>query len=692
MKNVPLHTEGLRRFGEWFRAVGLAVTSLLLIVAICPAAGSDETEIPAARFLTALDLEGNVHRIGCGEGEKGVGLVFISTECPIARGFIPTLNRLHASLADKPVKLLGVMSDPTTTRAAALKFQKEFDIKFPVLFDASGEIAEVLQPTHVPEAFVIDTHSKVVYRGRIDDRYPEVGRRRPQPTVHNLADALNAVATDQQIAVAQTVAVGCPFEATPADLKQGVTYTRDVAPLLAAHCVECHRPGEVAPFSLLTYEDAAKRAEFLAEITASRTMPPWQAEIGHARFLGERRMTDAQIAILEHWAKAGAPEGSPDNLPPMPTFADGWRLGKPDLVLVAPDSITVPADGEDIFQHWIIPINIPEDKTVVGFEFRPGNPAVVHHAILFLDSSGLGRQKDAETPEPGYVTFGSVGIPTAGIVGVWTPGMTPRFYPQNAGMDVRQGTDLVLQLHLHPSGKPEADRSSVALYFADKPVARKMSRAPFVVGSILIDIPAGEPNHTIRSSVTLPADITLISLLPHMHLIGKEMQITATFPDGDQRHLMWIKDWNFYWQDNYVFHEPLKLPAGTKLDIVCRYDNSTENELNPSNPPKRVFFGNGSADEMCFGIFQMIVDNPGDERKLQGALISTLVRDWRTANLDETARNHIMEEAGKLFGGGRLNIPSGGSNALPSRREDSSPREKTPGETSSAAAGASLAP
>lgn len=681
-----LPTDGLQKFGEWFRALGLAVTMLLLIVAICPAAGSDETEVPPARFLTALDLEGRVHHIGKEENLKGVALVFISTECPIARGFIPELNRLNDSLAGQPIKLLGIISDPTTTRAAAMKFQKEFEIKFSVLFDASGEIAEVLKPTHVPEAFVIDAHSQVIYRGRIDDRYPEVGKRRPQPTTHDLADAIKALTADQKIEVAHTTPVGCPFEETPADLELGVTFTRDIAPLLAANCVECHRPGEVAPFSLLSYEDVAKRAEFLAETTATRSMPPWQAEIGHSRFLGERRLTDAQIALFDRWAKAGAPEGTADDLPPMPTFADGWRLGKPDLELVAPDSIAVAADGEDVFQHWIIPIDIPEDKTIVGFEFRPGNPAVVHHAILFLDSSGLGREKDAETPEPGYVTFGSVGIPTAGIVGVWTPGMTPRFYPQNAGMDVRKGTDLVLQLHLHPSGKQEVDRSSVALYFADKPVARKMSRSPFVVGSIMIDIPAGKPDHMIRSSITLPADITLISLLPHMHLIGKEMKITATFPDGHQEHLMWIKDWNFYWQDNYVYHEPMKLPAGTKLDVECRYDNSPENELNPSSPPERVFFGNGSSDEMCFGIFQLIVDNPSDERKLQGALITSLLRDWRTADLDETARNHIMEEAGKLFGGRRFSFPGGGAGEFPGARDEDKPREKPAAPPSAAAA------
>lgn len=633
----------------------MLAAGLLVLVSLGATARASEEAIPPARFLTALDLEGKTHRIGNGEGYQAVALVFMSHECPISRQYIPELNRLAGALADKPVKFVGVVSERGLSRAAAVKFQQDFKVTFPILFDASGEIAAALRPTHVPEAFVLNTDSQVVYRGRIDDQYAEIGKKRPAPaSKHDFADAIGATLEGIPLEVAKTTPVGCPFEAEPAtDAPDTINFNRDIAPILYANCSECHRPGEVAPFSLLTYDDAAKRPAFLSEVTHARQMPPWKAEIGHARFLGERQLTDAQIAIIDAWAKGGAPEGKADDLPPQPQFASGWRLGKPDLELKAPAPFTVPADGEDIFQHFIIPIDIPEDKTIVGFEFRAGNAAVVHHAILFLDNSGMGRKKDAETPEPGYVTFGSIGIPVAGIVGVWTPGMTPRHYPQGAGMPVKKGTDLVLQLHIHPSGKEETDQSSIALYFADKPVERNMSRAPFLVGSLMIDIPAGAKDHTIKSSVTLPADITLISLLPHMHLVGKEMRLTATYPDGKVEDLIWIKDWNFYWQDNYVFHSPVKLPAGTKLEVVSRYDNSQDNPLNPSKPAKRVFFGNGSTDEMCFGIFQLIVDKPGEERKLQGALFTTLLRDWNSVELDDEARTHILDEAAKLFGGGR---------------------------------------
>lgn len=627
--------------------VGVACVAILAVSAL----GGDSRTAPA-RFLSALDLEGHPHHLGNGDGYRAVALVFLTTECPVARQYVPELNRLAQSLAEQPVKFLGVICNNGTTRAAAVRFQQEFNIKFPLLFDASGELAAALGPTHVPEAFVVNPLGEVVYRGRIDDQYEELGKKRPAATTHELADAIAATVEGRPVAQAQTRPVGCPLETGRAAPAGGdVTYNRDIAPILYGNCAECHRPGEVAPFSLLSYEDAAKRAEFIAQVTQSRLMPPWKAEVGHGRFLGERRLSDVQIGLIQAWAKAGAPEGDPADRPPQPQFASGWRLGEPDLVLTAPTPYTVPAGGEDIFQHFIIPIDVPEDKTVVGFEFRPGNPAVVHHAILFLDSMGVARRKDAETPEPGYTTFGSIGVPVSGIIGVWTPGMTPRFFPDDVGMPIRRGTDLVLQLHLHPSGKEESDQSSVALYFADKATQRRMAATPLVVGSLLIDIAAGERDHVVTSSIMLPTDVTLISLLPHMHLIGKEMRMTATLPDGSVEPLIWIKDWNFYWQDNYVYQQPLHLPKGTRLDLMSRYDNSEENPLNPSKPPKRVLFGNDSTDEMCFAIFQVVADRPGEERRIRGALIQGFLKQWNDSKIDPEARAIIMEEAGKLFGG-----------------------------------------
>lgn len=630
-----------------------------------------DAKIPAARFLCALDTTGQAHFVGNGEGYRAAVLVFMTTECPMSREYVPTLNKLAAAQKDQPVKFYGVITDPSCTRAAAAAFQKEFKIEFPLLFDASGELAETLGATHVPEAFVLNKKAEIVYQGRIDDLYADAGTKRPTVTTHELADAIAAVVEDKKIEVAKTKAVGCPIKTKLAgDKAPKPTFNRDIAPIMFAKCAECHRPGEVAPFSLLTYTDASKRADFLAQVTHSRKMPPWRAEIGHVAFLGERRLSDRQIALIESWAKEGAPEGAAEDLPQTPQFASGWRLGKPDVEIKIPHPFTVPAGGEDIFQHFVLPLNLEDDQEIVGWEFRAGNAAVVHHAIIFLDTSGVGRRKDEETPEPGYRTSGSIGIPVAGIVGVWTPGMTPQYFPQNIGLPVSKRADVVVQLHLHPSGKEEVDQSSIALYFAKKPVARRMAGAPLVIGSLMIDIPPGSKEYSITSSVTLPLDVTLISLLPHMHLVGKEMRLTATLPDGEVKQLVWIKDWNFYWQDNYVYRDPVKLPTGTRLDIVSKYDNSEENARNPSKPPQRVLFGNDSTDEMCFGIFQVVAERRNDEQKIGMALMQSAFKQWVDSPIDAEGRKHILEEAGKLFGtdasnlsgllrGGGLNRPGG---------------------------------
>ncbi len=650
------------------RLHALLATACLVITALSGSlTRAAEANLPGLQHATALDIDGEVHRILKRDDEKLVALVFMTTECPLCREYVPELNRISRALPGDRVAFYGVLADPALQRTAAAEFCDEFAIEFPLLFDASAEIATALNPRRVPEAFLLDQQGNVLYRGRINDLYADVNQKRQAARTHDFREAIDAAVAGEEIAAAETEPVGCLFEyRRPTDQRHEVTFTRDIAPILFAHCAECHRPGEVAPFSLLTYEDAAKRASFLAEVTATGLMPPWQALEGHGEFLGERRLTPTAKSLFQAWAAAGAPEGDPADLPPTPQFSDGWHLGEPDLVLTAPDSVTVPADGPDIFQHWIIPIDIPEDKSLVAFEFRPGNSAVVHHAVLVMDQMGAGRAKDAETPEPGYQTFGSIGVPAGGILGVWTPGMTPRYFPDELGLTIPIKTDLIMQLHLHPSGKEESDQSSLGLYFADKPTPRRVARAPFVVGTILIDIAAGEKRHEVTSSVTLPADVELISLLPHMHLIGHEMKITATLPDGSEQSLIWIDDWNFYWQDNYVFREPVKLPAGTRLDVLSAYDNSADNPSNPSHPPERVLFGNDSNDEMCFGIFQVVAQTPADEQKLNMALLQSFMKQWTSSDIDPAIRQHIADEAAKLFGGSpeqfnQLLSPFGGS-------------------------------
>ena len=395
----------------------------------------------------------------------------------------------------------------------------------------------------------------------------------------------------------------------------GPTFNKDVAPILWKNCSGCHRSGEVGPFSLLTYKDAAKRADFLAEITQSKRMPPWKAEPGFGDFHDERRLTEAEIKTINDWAETGAVEGDPKDLGTPPKFPEGWQLGTPDLVLKTPGSFEIPADGRDIYRCFVIPIPIETDRTVAAVEFRPGNSKVVHHALMFLDNSGAGRAKDEAEPGPGYASFGGPGIVPSGGLGGWAPGAMPRMLPNGMGKLLRKGSDLVLQIHYHPDGKVETDQSTVGIYFTKTP-ARQIVGG-LAVRSRMLDIPAGDKRyHVTAESAPLPVDAQAIGIAPHMHYIGKEMKVVAQTPDGKTIPLIWIKDWDFNWQGQYQYRSPIKLPKGTVVKLDAYYDNSDENTRNPSQPPKRVRWGEQTTDEMCLLGVQVVTEKNADLLKI----------------------------------------------------------------------------
>jgi Copper type II ascorbate-dependent monooxygenase, C-terminal domain len=389
------------------------------------------------------------------------------------------------------------------------------------------------------------------------------------------------------------------------------TFNRDIAPILWKNCAGCHRPGEIGPFSLLTYRDAAKRADFLAGVTESRRMPPWKPEPGFGSFHDEHRLSDEQIHRIAAWAEGGAPEGDPKDLKPAPKFPEGWQLGTPDLVLEVPEPFPVPANGRDIYRCFVIPIPIDTDKTVAAIEFRPGNRRVVHHALMFLDDLGQARARDAADPRPGYSTFGGPGILPTGTLGGWAPGAMPRFLPDGTGRYLRKGSDLVLQIHYHPDGKPETDRSVVGVYFT--PTRARKIVAGIAVRTRTLDIPAGESRHRVTvQSEPLPVNVHAIGITPHMHYIGKEMKVVAQTADGQTVPLIWIKDWDFNWQGQYQYQKPVDLPKGSVIKVEAYYDNSEGNPANPSRPPKRVRWGEQTTDEMCLLAVQVVTDNLAD--------------------------------------------------------------------------------
>lgn len=423
-----------------------------------------------------------------------------------------------------------------------------------------------------------------------------------------------------------------------------VTFNKHIAPILWSNCATCHRPGEVGPFSLLSYQDAAKRAEFLVDVTSSRQMPPWKAAPGYGSFHDARVLDQSQIELIAKWAESGAAEGDPADLPPAPTFAEGWQLGKPDIVLEMPKPFTVPAAGRDIYRCFVLPIPIDENKTVGAVEFRPGNRKVVHHAIFYLDSRGAARGRDGEDGEPGYTSFGGPGIVPTGGLGGWAPGMIPRFLPENTGKFLRKGSDLVLQLHYHPSGKEETDQSTVGIYFTKKPAEK------LVIGVALrsrrLNIPAGEKRHEVSAeSAPLPCDAQGITVFPHMHMLGREMKVWAQAPDGAETPLIWIKDWDFNWQGAYFYDQPVKLVQGTVIKLQATYDNSAENPRNPNQPPQDVHWGEQTTDEMCLCSVSVVTDSHADLWKIahmRGNELGTII-DGGIADED------LDEEASRKF-------------------------------------------
>jgi tetratricopeptide (TPR) repeat protein/mono/diheme cytochrome c family protein len=381
------------------------------------------------------------------------------------------------------------------------------------------------------------------------------------------------------------------------------TFSRDVAPIVFANCVTCHRPGELAPFSLLTYGDARQHATQIAAVTKSRFMPPWKPEHGDIAFAGERRLTDAQIQTLDRWAQAGAPEGNASDLPKPPVFDSAWHLGTPDLVVTMPDALDVPAAGVDVFRNVVLKVPLTKQRFVQAVEFHPGNARVLHHARILVDETDASHWRDLDDPGPG---FGGMDAPEAhfpdGHFIGWAPGKLAS--KESLPWPMAAGTDFVVQMHLRPTGKPERIQASIGLYFSDTPP----SAAPVMLrlGSRAIDIPAGTASYQIDDAYTLPVDVDVLRVYPHAHYLGRSISLTAKLPDGSARDLLRITDWDFNWQDEYQYASPVALPKGTIVSTKYVFDNSAANPRNPHHPPVRVRFGPDATDEMCELLLQVV--------------------------------------------------------------------------------------
>jgi Tetratricopeptide repeat len=407
----------------------------------------------------------------------------------------------------------------------------------------------------------------------------------------------------------QTVRVAGP------DHPDSVTFSQHVAPILYQHCVTCHRLGGSAPFPLITYDDARMRAELIRSAVERHYMPPWLPDSGYGDFAGKRGLSPTQIATIVRWVDDGAPRGDSQTAPTPPKSKSEWTLGEPDLVVQLP-AYVVPLQGRDVYRNLVVPIPVHSRRYVSAVELRPGNPRVVHHARMMVDTTSSSRRFDAADPTPGFdgmhIESGAED-PPGHFVG-WTPGKIPTRGSDDLAWPLDPGTDLVLQIHIRPQGQTDTLHPEVGFYFASS--TPRALPAIILLGSYEIDIPPGEHAHMVTDEFTLPVDVDVLSVYPHAHYVGRRIHGIATLPDGSTKWLIRIDEWDFNWQDEYRYAQPVPLPRGTKLTMQWIYDNSADNPRNPNHPPKRVRYGSLSTDEMGDLQLQVLPRKPEDRALL----------------------------------------------------------------------------
>jgi tetratricopeptide (TPR) repeat protein/mono/diheme cytochrome c family protein len=432
---------------------------------------------------------------------------------------------------------------------------------------------------------------------------------------------------------------------------EALTFNKDIAPIIFQNCSVCHHPEGAGPFSLLTYQDVKKRAPQIAVVTKSRYMPPWLPVPGYGEFIGQRRLSAEQIAIIQQWVVEGAIEGDPSDLPPAPHFEGGWQLGKPDLVLKMPRPYTLPAEGKDVFRNFVIPVPITATRYVRSLEILPGNKRIVHHCNILIDRTGSARRQEEQGHEVG---FGGMEIeleskrfePQTHFL-FWKPGTPPYTEPDGMAWRLDRGDDLVLNMHMLPSGKPEVIQASVGLYFTDKPPTRFPMLLQLEHDGAL-DIPPGKRDFVVTDEFKLPVDVEVLGVYPHAHYLGKEIQGFAILPDGSKEWLIRIENWDINWQAVYQYAQPLFLPKGSTLAMRYTYDNSADNVRNPNHPPRRVVAGNKSTDEMAHLWIQVVPRQRDELKVLQEALMRARLKKYPHDFWAEFNLGAVLQSEGKL--------------------------------------------
>lgn len=518
---------------------------------------------------------------------KAVVVLFLGTQCPINNAYLPRLAELHAVYAPKGVAFVAINSNEHDTAAAIRDHAKKYRLPFPVLKDDGQRAAARFGAERVPEAFVLDAGRVIRYQGRIDDQYG-VGYQRPKASKSYLTDAIDAVLTGKKVTEAKTVVEGCYITRAPQTRASGnVTFAKHVAPILQNRCQECHRPGQIGPMPLLTYDDASTWSQMIKDVVADRRMPPWHADPKFGKFFNDRSLSTADRETLLAWIDQGCPKGDDKDLPAPREYVEGWRIGQPDAVVTMTKEFMVAAQAPKKgipYKYVVVPTNFDEDKWIQSAEAKPGNPSVVHHIIVYV-RQGDKRVKDVD----------GIG---SGMLVAYAPGDFGSVYAPGSAKKIPKGSSLVFQMHYTPNGVEQADRSSVGFIFAKEPPKHEVKTK--AIAQQLLFIQPGEDNQKFQSVATFRKDAVVWNLTPHMHLRGKDFTYVAVYPDGKRETLLSVPRYDFGWQASYRYQRPLHLPAGSRIECTAHFDNSAKNLSNP-DPTKLVLWGEQTWEEMMIG-------------------------------------------------------------------------------------------
>ena len=557
----------------------LAMTALPLLA---EAAGGEAIE-----DFKLQDSQGGWHTLADLAERRAVVVVFVGTECPVAQQYGRRLAELAAEYEPQGVGFLAIDSNQQDSLAEISHFARSHQVDFPVLKDPGAAIADRFGAERTPEAFLLDRDRIVRYRGRIDDQFG-VGYLRAKATRRDLAAAIDEVLAGKEVSVAMTEAVGCHIGRTARKPPHGeITYAKQIAPILQHRCIGCHRPGQVAPFALTSYEEVSSWAETIREAIDGNRMPPWHANPAFGLFSNDNRLSADEKRLIDEWVQNGVPEGDVADLPPSPKFSGEWAIPEPDLVVTMPEPFTVPAKGAVPYKFFRTDISFDEDRWLIAAEGRPGNRAVVHHLLLFYVPPGTKQI----SPE----------MPFFNVLGAYVPGLPTGVLPAGIARRIPAGSKLAFQLHYTPNGSEQVDQSSVGLLFTDAKNVKKSLEVSMAF-NFLFRIPAGAKDYRVEASHRFAEDTLLFTLQPHMHLRGKSFRFDAVYPDGSTETLLDVPRYDFNWQMTYALAEPKRLPEGTTLDCVAQYDNSSENLVNP-NPAAAVTWGDQTWEEMMIGAF-----------------------------------------------------------------------------------------